>query len=152
MSIRAVAGDHLTAQDVYAIWTIRDVVFALEQHAEDIDADGLDLRADTDHLGLADHAGITSYLRVFVGDDGTRHVGRVCTRRDRRGTGLSGRLVGEVSSLWGDSELVLNAQAHLEGWYERFGYTRTGDNFDEAGIPHVPMSRPAGTTNDEGLQ
>lgn len=143
MSIRAVSGDHLTAQDVYDIWTIRDVVFALEQHAEDVDADGLDLRADTDHLWLADDTGITSYLRVFVGADGTRHVGRVCTRIDHRRKGLSGRLVAEVSRLWGDAELVLNAQAHLEGWYERFGYARTGDNFDEAGIAHAPMSRPA---------
>jgi ElaA protein len=39
---------------------------------------------------------------------------------------------------------VLHAQAHLERWYESFGYHRTGENFDDAGIDHVPMARQPG--------
>ncbi|WP_456697239.1 GNAT family N-acetyltransferase [Aeromicrobium sp. P5_D10] len=31
----------------------------------------------------------------------------------------------------------------MEKWYESFGYARTGPDFDEAGIDHVPMTRPA---------
>lgn len=141
MTIRALAGDRLTAQDVYAVWRIRDAVFAFEQHVEDTDVDGLDLLATTTHLWLADSDGLTSYLRVYVGSDGARHIGRVCTRKDQRGTGLSGRLMSEVSRLWGDEVLVLNAQAYLERWYEKFGFVRSGDNYDEAGIDHVPMTR-----------
>lgn len=139
--IRTVSGDKLTAQDVYDIWKIRDQVFAFEQHVEDTDVDGRDLLPYTTHVWVADEDGPTSYLRVF--DDGSVHVGRVCTRKDQRGQGLSGELMGEVSRLWGDREIVLNAQSHLERWYESFGYARSGDDFDEAGIQHTPMRRPA---------
>ncbi|MFI5428008.1 hypothetical protein [Aeromicrobium sp. UC242_57] len=60
MNVRIVAGDQLTAQDVYDIWKIRDAVFAFEQHVEDVDVDGLDLLATTTHLWLADVHGPTS--------------------------------------------------------------------------------------------
>jgi ElaA protein len=141
MSIRTARGDELTAQDVYDIWRIRDAVFAVEQKSDEEDADGRDLLPTTDHVWFEDADGPTSYLRVLVADDGTRRVGRVCTRRDQRGRGLSGQLMAEVHRRWGDAPLVLNAQAYLEAWYESFGYVRTGDNFMEAGIDHVPMSR-----------
>lgn len=36
---------------------------------------------------------------------------------------------------------VLHAQAHLEGFYARFGFARRGERFEEAGIPHVKMVR-----------
>ena len=141
MNIRCLLGDELTAQDVYDIWRIRDAVFAVEQQVEDTDVDGRDLLPTTSHLWMEDADGPTSYLRVYVEDDGARRIGRVCTRRDQRGKGLSGQLMLEVHRRWGDQTLLLNAQAHLEGWYESFGYRRTGDNFDDAGIDHVPMAR-----------
>jgi ElaA protein len=144
MSIRILAGDELTAKDVHDVWKIRDAVFAFEQHVEDVDVDGLDLLPTTTHLWVEDEDGPTSYLRVYVGGDGVRHIGRVCTRKDQRGRGLSGRLMAETTRLWGDQELVLNAQAYLERWYEGFGYARSGETYVEAGIDHVPMTRPAG--------
>lgn len=142
MTIRCLRGDELSAADVYAIWKIRDAVFAFEQHVDDVDVDDLDLRADTIHLWSSDDEGPTSYLRV-LGGDGYLKIGRVCTRKDMRGKGLSGQLMTEVSSRFGKGILKLNAQAYLERWYEGFGYVRSGDNFDEAGIDHVPMTRPA---------
>ena len=143
--IRAVDGDRLTAQDVYDIWRIRDAVFSVEQQCDVEDVDGRDLLPTTTHLWFADEAGPTSYLRSYVEDD-ERHVGRVCTRRDQRGRGLSGALVEECTRLWGHEVLVLNAQAYLEDWYGRYGYVRSGENFMEAGIDHVPMARPASPT------
>jgi|SRR5215207_1339846 len=141
MTLHCVTGDALTAQEVYDIWRIRDQVFAFEQHVEDTDVDGRDLLPTTTHLWLSDDEGPTSYLRVYV-EHGVRHIGRVCTRKDQRGKGLSGRLMEEISRLWGDQELHLNAQSYLERWYEAFGYRRSGEDYDEAGIVHTPMSRP----------
>ncbi|MBD8608079.1 GNAT family N-acetyltransferase [Aeromicrobium sp. CFBP 8757] len=145
MTIRAVTGDELTAQDVHDIWRIRDAVFAVEQQCDEVDVDGRDLLPTTTHLWLVDDDGITSYLRSFV-EDGGRHVGRVCTRRDQRGRGLSGRLVAECTRRWGTGTLELNAQAYLEQWYGLHGYVRSGDNFVEAGIDHVPMVRKPSTS------
>lgn len=143
MNIRTVAGDELSAADLYLVWGIRDSVFAFEQHVEDVDVDGLDLRADTVHLWLADDGGLTSYLRILGHGHGHK-VGRVCTRADVRGRGLSGRLMAEVSARFGSAPLALNAQAYLEKWYAGIGYVRSGPNFDEAGIDHVPMVREPG--------
>jgi ElaA protein len=39
--------------------------------------------------------------------------------------------------------VVLGAQAHLEDYYRRFGFMRSGPNYDEDGIPHLPMRREA---------
>lgn len=141
-TIHRVTGDELTAQQVHDVWRIRDAVFAVEQRCDEVDVDGRDLLASTTHLWLADDDGITSYVRSFVEHD-VRHVGRVCTRRDARGRGLSGRLVAECTRLWGTAAIELNAQAHLEQWYGQHGYVRSGENFMEAGIDHVPMVRPA---------
>ena len=150
MSIRYKQGDELTAQDVYDIWRIRDAVFAVEQQVQDEDPDGRDLLPTASHLWLEDADGPTSYLRVYVDDTGVRRIGRVCTRRDQRGKGLSGQLMAEVHRRWGDQRLLLSAQAYLEAWYESMGYVRTGENFDDAGIDHVPMTREPAPTSGEG--
>jgi ElaA protein len=39
--------------------------------------------------------------------------------------------------------VVLDAQSHLARWYARFGFDVTGEEFEEDGIPHVPMRRRA---------
>ena len=140
-SIIVKTGDELTAGDVYAIWQIRDAVFAVEQQCDEPDVDGIDLLPTTTHLWCADAGGPTSYLRTYVTDDGVRRVGRVATRKDARGRGLSSRLLRDVHDRWGSEEIRIGAQAYLEEWYGSFGYERCGDGYVEAGIPHVPMIR-----------
>lgn len=135
------AARDLTAADVYGIWAIRDIVFAVEQRCDEPDVDGVDLRDDCVHLWLEDDGVITSYLRTYL-DHGVRKIGRVATRKEHRGQGLSGRLMHAVLDRWGHQELRLGAQAHLEDWYGTFGFSRCGENYREAGIDHVPMSRP----------
>lgn len=143
MSIQHVTGPELTAAHVYGIWKIRDVVFAVEQQCDETDVDDLDLLASTSHLWFADVDGPTSYVRVLTDPDGARRIGRVCTRLEHRGQGLSGQLVAEAIEVWGDGVMRLNAQAYLESWYSRFGFVRNGENFIEASIDHVPMERAA---------
>lgn len=135
-------GDELTAAEVYAVWRIRDAVFAVEQQCDEPDVDGLDLLPTCTHLWTSDDAGLTSYLRTFTTLDGARHVGRVATRSDARGAGLAGGLLRAVIARWGVDELVLGAQHHLHDWYAGFGFERSGENYWEAGIEHVPMLRP----------
>lgn len=143
LALRGVDGDKLTAAQVYGIWMIRDVVFAVEQKCEEPDVDGVDLRPDCTHLWLEAPDGPASYLRTFVDDGGVRRIGRVATRREHRGRGLSSRLMREVLDRWGGDELRLAAQAYLFDWYRSFGFERCGENFMEAGIDHVPMRRAA---------
>jgi ElaA protein len=79
-------------------------------------------------------------LRVL--DDGAeRAIGRVATAVGWRGRGLAARLVEEALTTYGGGPVHLGAQAYLEGWYERFGFRRSGPGYVEDGIPHVPMRR-----------
>ncbi|MFT4087557.1 MAG: GNAT family N-acetyltransferase [Gordonia sp. (in: high G+C Gram-positive bacteria)] len=141
MNIVARSGDRLSARDVYEIWRIRDVVFAVEQQCDEPDVDDVDLRADCVHLWIADDDGrLLSYLRTFV-SNGVRKIGRVATVSRARRQGMSGRLLREVLERWGDEEIRLGAQAHLAEWYGSFGFVVDGPAFVEAGIDHVPMQR-----------
>lgn len=141
MTITARTGTELSAREVYEIWRIRDVVFAVEQHCDEPDVDGVDMQDDCTHLWIADDDGIVqSYLRTYLAD-GIRKVGRVATLKEARGQGLSGQLVRDVIARWGDNEIRLGAQAYLEDWYASFGFVTTGPHFTEAGIDHVPMTR-----------
>lgn len=141
MTITARTGAELTAREVYEIWRIRDVVFAVEQQCDEPDVDGVDMREDCTHLWIADESGvIQSYLRTYV-VDGDRKIGRVATLKEARGQGLSGQLLRDVIARWGVQELKLGAQAYLENWYGSFGFVTTGPHYKEAGIDHVPMTR-----------
>ena len=82
---------------------------------------------------------------IRVLDDGaTRAIGRVATAPGHRGAGLAARLIEQGIALCDGVPITLGAQAHLEGWYERFGFRRSGPGYDEDGIPHVPMRREPG--------
>lgn len=139
--VTVVVGDRLTAAELYEVWRLRDLVFAVEQRVDDVDVDGLDLLPTTSHLWLAEDGRLTSYLRVLT-DGGAVRIGRVCTRRDARGQGQSGRLMRAALDRWGRGEVRLGAQAYLERWYAGFGFTVSGPPYVEAGIDHVPMLRP----------
>ncbi len=42
---------------------------------------------------------------------------------------------------WPERALYLGAQAHLQNFYARFGFTPVTDVYDEDGIPHIGMAR-----------
>jgi ElaA protein len=56
-----------------------------------------------------------------------------------RGAGYGVALMRHALTLVPDGEVVLGAQAYLEGWYGQFGFVRDGADYVEDGIPHLPM-------------
>ena len=44
---------------------------------------------------------------------------------------------------WPDKALYLGAQAHLQSFYAHFGFTPVTEVYDEDGIPHIDMLKPA---------
>ena len=88
------------------------------------------------------------------GRDGTDHrdgtgtatrrakVERVAVVESRRGEGWGARLMDAVEDearARGFDGIVLHAQTHVEGFYADRGYETVGEEFEEAGIPHVEM-------------
>jgi predicted GNAT family N-acyltransferase len=130
----------LTPFEVYGLCRLRVDVFVVEQKCPYPELDGRDVEQSTVHVWFEDDGAVLATIRVL--DDGaTRAIGRVCTAAGARGQGLAARLMEEGIALCDGFPVTLGAQAHLEGWYERFGFHRSGQGYVEDGIPHVPMRR-----------
>jgi ElaA protein len=132
--------DELTVHELHAILRLRCDVFIVEQACIYPDIDGRDSEPTTSHHWIDSDKRVVAYLRVLRDADGTARIGRVVTHPDSRGAGSAALLVAHVAT--GISgELVLDAQSHLAGWYERLGFSLDGEEFVEDDIPHVPMRR-----------
>jgi predicted GNAT family N-acyltransferase len=130
----------LTPFEVYALCRLRVDVFVVEQECPYPELDGRDLEPATVHLWFESGGEVAATIRIL--DDGeSRAIGRVATAAGARGQGLAARLIEEGIVLCGAAPITLGAQSHLEGWYERFGFRRSGPGYVEDGIPHVPMRR-----------
>ena len=130
----------LTGAEVYGLCRLRVDVFVVEQECPYPELDGRDVEPGTVHLWFEVAGGPVATIRVLREEDGWA-IGRVATAAGWRGRGLAARLIETGITLCGDAPIALGAQAHLEGWYERFGFRRSGPAYVEDGIPHVPMRR-----------
>lgn len=134
--------DELDTRTSYLLWQLRESVFVVEQDCPYPELDGRDLEPGTTHVWVEDGGEPVAYLRVL--DDGdVARIGRVLVAKTHRGRGLAETLMTTALDVVGGRPSRLDAQSYLAGWYTRFGYEQTGEEFVEDGIPHVPMSRQA---------
>lgn len=135
--------DELSAGTLYDLLALRSRVFVVEQRCAYDDLDGLDRVAR--HLWASDGAEIAAYLRIIPA--GVKYaevsIGRVVVAPAHRGTGLGQELMRRGIAAAGGAAIRLGAQAHLERFYADLGFQRASDVYDEDGIPHVEMVRPA---------
>lgn len=137
-------------------FSVRRSVFVEEQGVdEDIEYDDFDdPGADATHfVAYADGDPIgAARLRPAGGaapesaaaDPAVGKVERVAVAADRRGEGWGRRLMAAVETRAAEAgfgRLALHAQTHVREFYERLGYDAHGDVFEEAGIPHVAMTK-----------
>ena len=139
------------------LWTlarsIRQRVFVEEQRCPP--AEEWDVYDEWDADGAARHVVLfaggspaaTARWRLVRDTDGGDLVAkfeRIAVLPTHRGRGYARVLVGVVvaaAEAAGHVRMRLSAQAHLERFYGAFGFVRSGDDFLEAGIRHVPMAR-----------
>ncbi|MEV8512391.1 GNAT family N-acetyltransferase [Dactylosporangium sp. NPDC051484] len=135
----------LGTRDLYRLLKLRCDVFVVEQHCAYPELDGRDDEPGTLHLWLdAPDGSIAACLRILDEPGGGARIGRVVTAAAHRGRGLAGKLLAEALERIGPGrDVVLDAQTTATGVYERFGFTVCGPAFDDEGIEHVPMRRPA---------
>lgn len=137
----------LGIEALYAALALRCAVFVVEQTCAYLDLDGRD--ASAWHL-LGWHRGrLAAYARVFAPGDGAPEmaIGRVLTAPFARGVGLGRPLMREAMrggfERFGAGPCRVGAQAHLEGFYHSLGFEPASGIYDEDGIPHLTMIRPA---------
>lgn len=125
---------------LHEILRLRQDVFVVEQGCAYPDIDGRDLEPGTVQF-WAGQGSVDATLRLLREPDGTERIGRVATAADSRGKGLAAQLIEAAIAESRSSSIAIDAQAHLEQWYARFGFVRSGEDFVEDGILHLPMTR-----------
>jgi ElaA protein len=140
--LRVASFRDLDTTTLYTLLKLRCDVFVVEQKCYYSDLDGRDTEPGTRHVWVARGDEIPAYLRIL--DDGdVQRIGRVVVAPADRGRGLAQRIIAEALTVVGNRPSVMHAQAHLVEFYGRFGYTPSGPQYLEDGIPHVPLFRAA---------
>lgn len=150
--------DELTVREVHDLYQARVGVFVVEQNCPFQDFDGLDPgcwhllgRAESPSpLGEGRGEGqLLAYCRLVP--PGLKYaepsIGRVLTTKEARGSGagreLMAKAVGHAEHLWPGRAIRIGAQIYLERFYGGFGFAKSSEPYDEDGIVHIEMMRPA---------
>lgn len=124
---------------------IRNTVFVEEQGVPvDLEWDGLDEHAYHVMAFAADGTPIGTGRLLQDG-----HIGRVAVLKEWRGKGVGRALLDMllvIANKMGYEEVRLHAQTRVLDFYIRRGFELQGEEFMEAGILHVLMTR---TTTDQ---
>jgi ElaA protein len=149
--------DELSPRELHDIYRARLEVFVVEQRCPFQDVDGAD--PECWHLTARSGTGeIVAYCRLVP--PGTKFaeasIGRVVTLGPARGTGrgreLMLRAIAHAEKLWPGKALRIGAQRYLERFYGSFGFETVSEPYDEDGIMHVEMLRPASLIPDRSGQ
>ncbi|VVE73601.1 acetyltransferase [Pandoraea anapnoica] len=147
--------DELGSALLYRILAARNAVFVVEQKCPYQDIDGRDpyslhlVAQVRDSAKPASDLRIAAYLRLLppglAYDEAS--IGRVITSASHRGTGLGRELLARAVAIaeaqWPVAAVRIGAQAHLEAFYGGFGFVKASEPYDEDGIMHIEMVRPA---------
>ena len=83
--------------------------------------------------------------RLLRHGPGVARVGRMASIQALRGSGLGRAVLDalmQAARARGDVEVRLHAQTSAQAFYARAGFSPSGPVFEEAGIPHIEMTRP----------
>ncbi|SIR53215.1 ElaA protein [Pseudomonas sp. B10] len=149
MTIEWICKHHrdLGKEQLYALLKLRSDVFVVEQKCAYPDLDGQDLEGDTHHLMGWEDDQLMAYLRLLDPESqgGDVVIGRVVTAPAGRGKGLGHAMMEQAlkqaEKHWPQVPIYLSAQAHLQGYYGKYGFVVVGEEYLEDDIPHIGMRR-----------
>ncbi|MGU9852352.1 GNAT family N-acetyltransferase [Pseudomonas koreensis] len=149
MTIEWICKHHsdLGKEQLYALLKLRSDVFVVEQKCAYPDLDGQDLDGDTHHLMGWEDDQLLAYLRLLDPESqgGDVVIGRVIIAPQGRGKGLAHVMMEhalkQAEKHWPQVPIYLSAQAHLQGYYGRYGFVAVGEEYLEDDIPHIGMRR-----------
>ena len=140
MEVREAAGP----EERDAALALRERVFCGEQGVSiAAERDGADDEA-LHVVALAEDGAVIGTCRLVLDGDAAR-LGRMCVDPALRGSGVGQAVLVEAerrAAAAGARLVRLHAQTSVRRLYERAGYTPSGDEFIEEGIPHVAMEKP----------
>ncbi len=120
---------------------IRRRVFQDEQKVQpELDIDGKDKNCPQ-LIAYLDNA-VVGTARIRYLDAKTAKIERLAVLSYARGNGIAKRIMQkalEVVASEHISEVTIHAQEYIKGLHQQLGFEQVGENFLEAGIPHVKM-------------
>ncbi len=126
--------------DLADVMAVRENVFVAEQgFAPEDEFDLFDEQAM--HVVIYDGERPIGTGRLYH-DGKTFRIGRLCVIKEERGQGVGDlmmRLLLVKAFEYAPSQIRLDAQQRVKGFYENFGFEEDGAVVYEADIPHVPM-------------
>jgi ElaA protein len=133
----------MSGLEFHQIASLRTQVFVVEQDCPYQEVDAIDLIAK--HLCIFDdQQQIVSYARIFYEEEMV-HFGRVLVNPLFRGQGYADKLLQEIikylDHFYPGTSIQIEAQAHLQKFYGKYGFDTVSDPFDEDGILHVVMRK-----------
>jgi len=138
--------DRLSLEELYSILQLRQEVFILEQGCVYNDLDHKDQQSN--HLMAWYGDTLAAYTRLIpegVSYPDALSIGRVVVAPAFRGKGLGEELmvrsIDGVKDLFGARPIKISAQQHLEVFYNRLGFRRTSEPYQDAGIMHIEMRK-----------
>lgn len=138
----------LSTDELYELLAFRQAIFVVEQASPYPDLDGRDGAAR--HLVLCREGVLIGSLRLIapnIDNDPRARLGRVAVAEAERGKGCARLMVTEAlrlaAELYPGCEIQIGAQTYLAPFYESFGFAATTSPYDDFGVPHIDMVRPA---------
>ncbi len=136
-----------TPFELYEVLRLRSEIFVVEQRCVFLDIDNKD--QPSHHLLLYHGKALVAYARLVPAglDFAEMSIGRVVTSKAVRGTGLGKKLMLEaiaaIYRLYGPGPIRIGAQCYARTFYENLGFVPAGEPYDEDGIDHLEMVKPA---------
>ena len=130
-------------QEMLAIQSIRQAVFQAEQGVEpELDFDGKDETSEQIIAYLDSKAIGTARIRYL--DERTAKIERLAVLPTVRGLGIGQQIMEKALEIAAENniqEVVIHAQQYIIRLHQKLGFEPEGEIFEEAGIPHVKMSK-----------
>lgn len=120
---------------------IREEVFVREQeYPIELEFDEADETCW--HLVLTDNEKAVATARLLKLSEGVFKPGRIAVLKEYRGKNIGAELLTliiEKAKEMGAKELHIGAQTYAVGFYEKFGFKTTGEEYMDEHIPHINM-------------
>ncbi|MZI92362.1 GNAT family N-acetyltransferase [Vibrio sp. CAIM 722] len=144
---QCVSFDELSTRQLYEIIKLRVDVFVVEQNCPYEELDNKDHQSGVKHLLGYLNDELVAYSRLLPAGISLQHlsIGRVITKQSARGSGLGNQLleqaINHCNQYWPNQIIEIEAQAHLQKYYEHHGFVKHSEPFMLDGIPHIEMQR-----------
>ncbi len=133
--------------DLKEIFEIRREVFIQEQHKtdqeefDDFDKDAVFCVLYEESSDNQEERPVATG-RLNLLEDGRYKIGRIAVKKEFRGKQYGDMLVKMLVNkafISGAKEVYVGAQVQAKGFYETIGFKQIGEEYIEAGIPHIEM-------------